>query len=708
MLSRLAGTILLLGIISVSFGQKLSIEDAVSGKSGTLYPDRPDRLMWVEGSDYYSIFESDTLLCVKDKKGKSKKSLSLSDLNKAMQADELSSFPTPNWTGPDEFWFKNGNAIYGYNFKENSVSLLAKSAGSMSNADFNPKAAMVAYTKDNNLLVGSANEVKHITQNDDPNVVSGQAIHRFEFGISKGTFWSPDGKKLAFYQKDETDVTDYPLVDYNSTPAKLNAIKYPMAGQGSENATVGIYDIESAKLTYLEPRKELGKYHYYTNVAWSPDGSVIYVAELNRDQNEMHLNTYDAASGFFLKTLFIEKDEKYVEPEHPPIFIGNDGSQFLWFSERDGYNHLYLYSSDGTLIRQLSSGSFPVTSYLGADKAGKNVFVEARGSSPLNSDIYKLSLTGNLTRLTNAEGVHHGRLNSSASMIIDSYSNPDTPAVTQILSSSGKKLAEISRAEDPLKDYSIGKTEIVEVKAEDGTTLYGRLIYPVDFDESKKYPVITYVYNGPHVQLVDNSWMNRASLWMHSMAGEGYIVWTLDGRGSLNRGRDFEQAVFRNLGSLEIEDQEDGIDYLKTLPYVDADRMAIHGWSFGGFMTTSLMLRKPDMFKVGVAGGPVIDWRLYEVMYTERYMDTPESNPDGFKTADLKNYVTNLKGELLMIHGTVDDVVVMQHNMSFLKKCVDEGVQVDFFVYPGHPHNVRGKDRVHLMKKVLGYIMDRL
>lgn len=701
--------LLLMGDVFTSIhAQTLSIEEAVTGRNGELYPDRPQGLKWVKDKDYFSIIEGDSILYVKDRRGKIKETITLNILNESFESSNLNSFPNPNWISSNSFWFQHKNAFYTYEMGDARVKLAAKCAGEANNTDYHPGSQKVAYTNDNDLLIGTAESVVNITNHEDPNIVSGQSIHRNEFGISKGTFWSPDGKKLAFYQKDESDVTAYPLVNYSNTPATLNDVKYPMAGQGSEKAIVGIYDTETQDLTYIEPRKELGKYHYYTNLAWSPDGSLIYIAEINRDQNEVHLNTYDAESGFYLKTLFQESHEKYVEPEHPPIFLNDDGSQFLWFSERDGFNHLYLYSSDGQLIRQLTSGEFPVTEYIGCDAKGKYIWVEANGPSPLDKHIYRVSLSGEIRKLSIAEGVHNASLSDGGSYLMDFYSNSTTPYRVVMMTGSGKIAQEVHKSEDPLQGVAIGKTEIVQVKANDETTLYGRLIYPVNFDPNKKYPVLTYVYNGPHVQLVSNSWMNRASLWMHSMAGEGYLVWTLDGRGSLNRGRDFEQAVFRNLGDLEIEDQIAGIEYLKTKDFVDADRMAVHGWSYGGFMTTSLMLREPEIFKVGVAGGPVIDWSYYEVMYTERYMDTPETNPEGFKKANLKNYVDQLQGDLLMIHGTSDDVVVMQHNMSFLQACIDKGVQIDFFAYPGHGHNVRGKDRVHLMEKVLTYIKERL
>jgi dipeptidyl-peptidase-4 len=264
------------------------------------------------------------------------------------------------------------------------------------------------------------------------------------------------------------------------------------------------------------------------------------------------------------------------------------------------------------------------------------------------------------------------------------------------------------KSEDRLKNYNVGTTEIFNINANNGTSLYCRLIKPSNFDPEKKYPVVVYVYNGPHVQLVTNSYLGGSSLWMNYLAEQGYLVFTVDGQGSAHRGKEFEQIIHRQLGTQEMADQLAGVEWLKKQSYVNPARMAVHGWSFGGFMTTSLMLRAPGTFKVGVAGGPVIDWRLYEIMYTERYMDTPQENTEGYDLSNCTNRADKLQGKLLMIHGADDNVVVLQHNMRFLKACVDKKIPVDFFVYPGHEHNVRGKDRVHLMNKIITYITDNL
>jgi len=448
--------------------------------------------------------------------------------------------------------------------------------------------------------------------------------------------------------------------------------------------------------------------HFLTNTTWGPEGKYIYLAEVNRDQNHMWLNQYDVATGKKVKTLFEEQNEKWVEPEHGLYFFPNNPKEFLWLSERDGFMNIYHYSTDGKLLGQLTNVKWVIDDILGFDSKGENVVFEGTGEDPREQHAFKVNLKSKaIERLTKEPGVHHVQFNAKFDLIIDSYSSLSTPKQINIVPLNKGKEIELLSADNPLKEYKYGATEFVTLQSASSEKLYGRLIKPHDFDANKKYPVLVYVYGGPHAQLVTNDWLGGASMWMYWMAEQGYLVFTVDGRGSKHRGFQFESGIHRQLGTLEIEDQLTGVEYLKSLPYVDSKRMAVHGWSFGGFMTTSLMLRTPGTFTTGVAGGPVIDWKWYEIMYGERYMDQPQQNKDGYEKASLLNYVKNLEGDLLMIHGTVDDVVVMQHNLSFVQQCVKEGVQIDFFPYPMHPHNVRGKDRVHLMTKVLNYILEK-
>jgi dipeptidyl-peptidase-4 len=693
------------------------MEDAIMRAGTDLAPANLQGLAWIPSTnDYCYIYKKDKkdIAYVKGSVSSAKTDtlISLQQFNKAVKTagfSEFSKFPQLTWINKDEAAFKRDTKFGVYHISTGKAESIYTISTNSNNADFDVHALSVAYTIDNNLYITTKDGKEHkITSDADKGIVNGQAAHRREFGIEKGTFWSPTGALLAFYRVDQTMVTDYPLVDISTRPAHDSLMKYPMAGMKSHQATVGIYNIKKGQTVFLntgEPKEQ-----YLTNITFSPDEKYVYIAVLNREQNHMWMNKYDAASGELVKTLFEEKDDKFVEPLDQLFFPKNNSEEFLWLSQRDGYKHFYLYSSDGKLIRQLTKGNWVVTDFLGFDAAGKNVYFNCTASSPLNRDIYSASLkSGKMTRLSDASGIHSDILNDDGAYLIDRLSNTSTPRDINILSAEGKSVKSLLHAPDPLTDYTLGRTRLFTVKSADKVTdLHCRMILPTNFDSTRKYPVVVYVYGGPHIQLVNNGWLGGSNLWMQLMAERGYIVFTMDSRGSYFRGKAFEQATFRNLGTAELEDQVKGAEYLKSLPYVDTARMGVHGWSFGGFMTTSLMCRYPGLFKVAVAGGPVIDWKYYEVMYTERYMDTPQENPEGYDKADVLNYVKNLKGRLMVIHGTMDDVVVWQHSQMFVKKCVDENKPLDYFIYPGHQHNVLGKDRVHLMNKVSQYFDDFL
>lgn len=449
---------------------------------------------------------------------------------------------------------------------------------------------------------------------------------------------------------------------------------------------------------------------YFTNISWAPDGKSLYLIELNRDQNHAKLCRYNSETGELMSTLIEETHPKYVEPQQPILFLPWDHTQFIYQSQKDGYNHLYLYNTDGKLIKQLTKGEWLVQNILGFNARKKEVIIASTEVSPLQSNLYKVNVnTGKRTPLDNSKGVHNGILSASGNYIIDRYSTPDTPRKIEITNTQNKKSVSLLTAKNPYEGFVMPAIETGTIKAADGKTdLYYRLVKPADFDPNKKYPAIVYVYGGPHAQMITNSWMNDARGWDIYMANKGYIMFTLDNRGSSNRGLEFENVTFRHLGIEEGKDQVKGVDYLKSLPYIDSNRIGVHGWSFGGHMTTALMLRYPEIFKVGVAGGPVIDWKYYEIMYGERYMDTPQTNPEGYEQCDLKNLAGQLKGHLLIIHDDHDDTCVPQHTLSFMKACVDARTYPDLFIYPGHKHNVLGRDRVHLHEKITRYFEDYL
>jgi len=688
--------------------EKLTLEESIMGQFRQFAPTRVDQLQWIKGSEQYCYVKNSELWIAKTKGKTSERVLfTLDQINSWKGGEAMKSMPQINWISTEKFYFEDNGSYYEMEMKANQAILKIKSDDGFENQDYHFKSGVLAQTKNNNLYVKTGDKNKEVTSNAE-GITSGQSISRNEYGITKGTFWNEDGSKLAFYRKDENQVTSYPLTNYTAVPASIKEIKYPFAGSHSEHVSVGVYDVTTGKTTYLNPKEGGDNDRFYlTNLAWAPDNKTIYIAWLNRATTDMKLIAFDATTGQEIRLLFTEHDDEWMEPEHPTVFIPGKPAMFLWMSQRDGFSNLYLYTTSGKLVVN-STFKFQVNEIIGFDKAGDHVFVMATGEIPTENLCYKVDLkTMSATLQTPVHGTHQVQVSESGELLIDVYSNLETPLNTEIYSN-GKIVKTLLTAENPYSKKLIGKTTLFTLKSEDGQDLWCREIRPTNFDTAKKYPVVVYVYGGPHAQLVTNTFLGGSSLWMNYLAEQGFIVFTLDNRGSANRGQKFEQVIHRSLGTKEIEDQLVGVKWLKNQTYVDSDRMAIHGWSFGGFMTTNMMLTHPDIFKVGVAGGPVIDWSLYEVMYGERYMDTPTENPEGYQNNNLTLKAKNLKGDLLMIHGADDDVVVMQHNMKFIKACVDAKKEVDFFAYPGHAHNVRGKDRVHLMNKVIKYIQDNL
>ena len=578
-------------------------------------------------------------------------------------------------------------------------------------SNFNTVSRYTAFVNGDQLYIRPADFDKEdiqLTTDGSREIVYGRSVHRDEFGIHSGLFWSPDGMRLAFYRMDQSMVTDYPQVNLFTHIATHEPDKYPMAGQTSHEVTVGVYDVATNKTVYLKTGAP--KDRYLTNVSWSPDSKTIYILELNRDQNDCRLVSYDATTGDRIAELNRETDAKYVEPQNPIMFLPWDASKFILQSQKDGYNHLYLFDKTGKELRQITKGDWVVLSIVGFNAKNKSVIITSNECSPIQCNTWEVNVnTGKRTLLDNGEGWHSPIMSASGRYIVDSYQSPDVPRNIEITDTKTLRHTAYFSSPNPWEGYKVPQFSCGTVKAADSTTdLYWRMVKPADFDETKQYPVVVYVYGGPHAHNVDARWNYASRSWETYMAQKGYITFILDNRGSENRGKEFEQATFRQLGQQEMRDQMCGVEYLKSLPYVDADRIGVHGWSFGGFMTISLMTNYPDVFKVGVAGGPVIDWKWYEVMYGERYMDTPQANPEGYYETSLLHKAKDLKGKLQIITGYNDPTVVPQHCLMFIEECIKAGTQPDFFAYPGEGHNMMGHKSVHLHERITQYFEDYL
>lgn len=569
--------------------------------------------------------------------------------------------------------------------------------------DANDNGNLFIYKEEGKVMVGQKGDNQRLILCPDTgkNIVFGEPVHRSEWGINEGYYFSPQGNYIAFYRMDESMVEDYPLLHTGGAIATIENIKYPMAGRTSHQVKVGIFD---AKQSFFAKRTI---YHYIntdpadgeflTNVTFSPDENYLYITHLNRAQNHLKLIRYDLATGKKLQVLIEEHDDRYVEPQHNITFLKN--GNFLWQSDRDGWNHFYLYSFDGQFIKQVTKGDWAVIENLGLDEKEENLFFMTNKDYAVDSYLYSINLkSGKLTNHTPKSGTHTILFSPDKRYFFDYFTSLQVPRIIYACSTQGKQM-EVLTCKNPYEEHSLGKDTIFTLKSNGGVDLFCEMIYPPNFDAKKKYPCLVYVYGGPHSQLVTNSFMT-AGVFLNYMAQKGYIIFVMDNRGTNHRGADFEKCIHRQLGVLESEDQHVGVNYLRSLPYVDANRIGIDGWSFGGFMTLTMITKYPELFRSASCGGPVVNWEWYEVMYGERYMDTPQENPDGYAQSNIIPKIKHLRCPLLVMHGQQDHTVVQQHSLELLHQSVKDDVQIHYFPYTTHDHNVMGIDRLQMWHKI--------
>lgn len=694
---------LLLTAATVWAQKPLTLENTVPG--GTEFYEHynyPVRGQFVSNSDVFVVVEPDGYHVGDNLFSRNQIDKTLADNGKQLMSYIL------GWQNAETVWIYSdkASAAYGINLKNSTIADSITQIDNEGDIDLAPDFRHAAVSVNPDLFIAGNTGNHKVNEQAGDGIVFGQSVHRNEFGIEKGTFWSESGKRLAFYRMDESMVGEYPVVDITAREAALAPIRYPMAGETSHEVKVGIYNVENHDTLYLKTASPVNR--YFTNIAWLPDDQFLFVAEINREQNHMWLNQYNAVDGSLVNTLFEETSPEWVEPCIAPLFVSN--SQFVWVSERDGFKHLYLFDVKTLKTKQLTRGNWCVTELYGCNRESGEVFFQANAEGYMTRDIYKVNLKGKMTRLSSGYGVHSAWFSPKYGRFVDNFSAPNYAILSTLCDTrTGTVIDTLKSVRNTYEGYTLPIIKTVSLKSADGRfDLCGRLILPPDFDSTKTYPVIDYMYGGPHSQLVDASWLYGASTWKMYFAQQGYIVFTMDNRGTESRGVEYEHCIHRRLGTCEMEDQMVGINYLRSLPYVDTTRIGIHGWSYGGFMTISMMTNHNIVFKAGVAGGPVCDWRLYEIMYGERYMDMPQENPDGYARNCVADSIGNLRGRLLVIHGDIDPVVVWQNSLRLLQNAVEADVLVDYAVYPQHEHNVIGHDRVHLFKRILQYFNDFL
>ena len=713
--------LLSLGAVSLPAQQPLTIEVATPGSNEfyeSFYPDYLSGLTWLQST---AIWRQEATIQGCTPEGKKSALLTIEELLRLVPSDEY--FARLKSYGKAFPYYQALEcgllAIYGDNVylidvaQQKLVRTFPRKDADQQPyelLEFDPNGAYVVARSAKGVLgILTPTQFTEIATNEGNEIVYGEAVHQREFGIEKGIFISPKGDQVAFYRMDQSMVPEYPIVDYISNEkAEVKPLRYPMAGDRSHQVTIGIYKVATGKTIYLEAPSD--KETFLTNIAWTPDAKQILVAEVARHQDRCTLNEYDATSGHCIRTLFEESDPKYVEPQTPAIFLNDGTGRFLWLSRRDGFNHIYLYDRSGKLLKQITKGDWEVLEVKGfADKKRQILFTSTK-ASPLEERFYSVAIkSGKLTDLTPQRGVHSVVSNEEGTAFIDQFTSPEVARRISLINTKGKNPTTLLDAKDKTKAFVMPTVTLDSLTADDGATkLYYRVIKPSNFDPAKKYPLILYVYGGPHAQMINCTPNYGAGGWELYMAEQGYIMLCLDNRGSANRGKAFEDVIHRQVGTVEMRDQIKGVRHLMAEPCVDNNRIGVYGWSFGGFMTTNLMLSYPEIFKVGVAGGPVMDWRYYEIMYGERYNDMPQENPEGYKANNLTLRAGDLKGRLLLIHGVIDNVVLWQHAQRFVQAAIKAGTLPDTFYYPTHEHNVRGNDRVHLNKVITRYFQDHL
>lgn len=616
----------------------------------------------------------------------------------APAAEGPARFPPLGWLDATTLRVELPNAVHHWQLGASTSTVVL--AWPPTDAEDHPTAVLapddqrVACVRDHQVwLHERSGRIRQLTFDGSPDLVYGGAAHRAEFGIERGLFWSDDGRFLAFYREDQRGIAPYPYQDLATLPPRPAAGRYPMAGQAHAKVAVLVLDTTDGGVRWLEadPDEDV----YWTNLTFGPDHT-LHAVRVGRGQDHLELVRYDARTGKRIARLLEEHDAAWLEPEHGPRFLA-DGS-FVWWSKRNGHRHLFRCVGEHA-PQPVTQGAFDVQRLLGVALDGSAVFFEAAGEDPRQCHLFRAALDGSDVRqLTREHGTHHATLSPDRQWAHVQWSNLETRPNARLLGLAQGTTIALPEAHDPLANTPLPTQRLFQIKAEDDTVLYGHLALPPDLAERQRCPVLLYVYGGPHVQLVTDQWLGGAPLWLQALAAEGYVVCRLDNRGTPNRGAAFEQAVHRRLGVLEVQDQLRAVAWLAEQPFVDAQRIGVHGWSYGGYLTLRLLLAAPTTFACGVSGAPVTDWRMYETGYTERYLDGPLENAAGYDFASCLPFVDRLQRPLLLVHGTDDRTVMWSHSLAFVDRCIATGKQIDYFPYPMQRHALTGTHRRHFLQ----------
>jgi dipeptidyl-peptidase-4 len=607
--------------------------------------------------------------------------------------------------------FQGATSLAWFDAKTQAAHTLVSGKESIADPKISPDGRYVSFVRNHNLwLVSVADGKEHaLTQGGTEEMRKGELdwVYPEELEILTAYWWAPDSSAIAYFEMDERKVAKYPLVDFSSPSGKADEERYPPVGGANPIVRVFVAPVSGGEPRAMDTGENADV--YIARVNWLTDSKHIAIQRLNRQQTVLDLLVADAASGE-TRTVLTEKDQYWINISNDLRFL-KDGKRFLWSSERSGYRHLYLYDLDGKELAQLTKGEWEVSAVHAVDEAKGLVYFTGTAKSPLERHLYRVSLEGSaVSRITIHNGTHGVNMAPDASAFVDTYSDSLTPPRQDLARADGSLLRVINENKvAELADYHLSAPQFVSVKTHDGVQLNAVMIKPPDFDATRKYPVLVYTYGGPHAQVVLNAWGGNTALWHQSMAQKGYIIFSLDNRGSAGRGHVFEEPVHYRLGAQELSDQRDGVAYLKSLPFVDAGRIGIWGWSYGGHMTLHAMFEAPEDFKAGFAGGPVTDWHFYDSIYTERYLGVLPQNEEAYRSSSPIDRAAGLKGKLLIAHGTGDDNVHFANTLSLINKLIELGKYVEVMPFPGRGHGVSDPAaRKVLMNRVTQFFLDNL
>ena len=608
--------------------------------------------------------------------------------------------------------FQGGTSLAWFDVKTQASRTLVSGKEGIADPKISPDGRYVSFERDHNLWLVSLADGKEraLTQGGTEEVRKGELdwVYPEELEVTTAYWWAPDSSAIAYLQMDESKVAKYPLVDFTSPEGDAEEERYPPAGGANPIVRVFVAAVGGGGEARAMDTGENTDI-YIARVNWLTDSKHVAIQRLNRPQTELDLLIADAASGE-TRTALTEKDQYWINVSNDLHFL-KDGKRFLWSSERTGYRHLYLYDLDGKEQAQLTKGEWEVSAVDAVDEGKGLVYFTGTSKSPLERHLYRVSLDGSaVSRITIHNGTHGVNVAPDASAFVDTYSDVMTPPRQDLAHADGSLLRIINENKvAELAEYHLVAPQFLTVKTHDGVQLNAWMIKPPDFDASRKYPVLIYTYGGPHAQVVLNAWGNNTGLWHQEMAQKGYIIFALDNRGSAGRGHLFEEPIHYRFGAQELSDQRDGVDYLKSLPYVDASRIGIWGWSYGGHMTLHAMFEAGNVFKAGFAGGPVTDWFFYDSIYTERYLGLLPQNAESYRSSSPIEKAEGLKGKLLIAHGTGDDNVHFANTLSLINELIENGKYVEVMPFPGRGHGVSDPPaRKVLMNRVTQFFLDNL